>query len=276
MRPPADSAAEEDARTREVRVGPDIWPWLSLPFLAFLLVPVVAVLLRSTPRELLDSLLTPDVQQALRLSLGTSATATAFGVLFGTPVAYLLATRRTRWRQAIDVVVDLPVVLPPSVAGIALLMAFGRNGLLGGPLAAIGISLPFTPMAVVLAQAFVAAPFYIKAAAIGFSQVDRELQRAAALDGASRWQAFRHVTVPLSSPALFGGAAMMWARAIGEFGATIIFAGNFPGRTQTMPLAIYLGFEFDIHLALTLSVILVGLSVVILAIMKGLLHRDVL
>jgi molybdate transport system permease protein len=258
-----------------VRRGTDIWPWLSVPLLGFLLLPLLSLFLKTPPSNLWASLGAPAVRQAVGLSLATSLPATAAGIVFGTPVAYFLAHRRSRLRRLVDVLIDMPVVLPPSVAGIALLMAFGRRGFLGGLLNALGLQLAFTPLAVVMAQGFVAAPFFVKAAAIGFGQVDPELHQAASLDGAGKWQAFRHVTVPLSWPALLGGAAMMWARAIGEFGATIIFAGNFPGRTQTMPLAIYLGFEFDLNLALTLSVILVGLSIVILVVMKGLLHREV-
>jgi molybdate transport system permease protein len=155
---------------------------------------------------------------------------------------------------------------------VALLMAFGRRGLVGAWLASLGITLPFTPLAVVLAQSFIAAPLYIKSATLGFTGVDCELRRAAALDGANRWQTFRYIIIPMSWNALLSGIVMTWARALGEFGATIIFAGNFPGRTQTMPLAIYIGFELDISAALALSAILIGLSFVVLAIVKGVLR----
>ena len=167
------------------------------------------------------------------------------------------------------------MVLPPSVAGIVLLLAFGRRGLLGAYLSAAGIDIAFTSVAVVLAQLFVAAPFYVKAAISAFGGVDRDLEQAAALDGASGWGIFRHVTVPLAWPVLFGGAVMSWARALGEFGATIIFAGNFPGRTQTMPLAIYIGFELELSRALTLSVILLVISFLVLFVVKGLLRQRV-
>ncbi len=166
------------------------------------------------------------------------------------------------------------MVLPPSVAGIALLVAFGRRGLLGQYLSVVGIELAFTQTAVVLAQLFVAAPFYIKAAAAGFAAVDRELEQAAALDGATAFQVARYVTVPLAWTALFGGIVMTWARALGEFGATIIFAGNFIGRTQTMPLAIYQGFEQELSVALTLSVILLAVSFAVLFVVKGVLRRQ--
>jgi molybdate transport system permease protein len=165
-------------------------------------------------------------------------------------------------------------VLPPAVAGIALLMAFGRRGVLGGTLDTLGIHIAFTPIAVIMAQTFIAAAFFIKAASIGFASVDRELEQAAGLDGASGWQTFRYLILPLSWSAMLSGAVMTWARALGEFGATIIFAGNFAGRTQTMPLAIYLGFELNLDTALTLSVVLIGFAFLALLLVKQFLHRD--
>jgi molybdate transport system permease protein len=242
--------------------------------LAFLIVPLVALFLRTSPGDLLNSLSGPPVWQAIGLSLTSSLMATALAVLLGTPLGYLLARSRVPFRRGVDTLIDLPSVMPPSVAGLALLMAFGRRGLVGGYLHLWGIDIAFTSLAVVLAQLFIAAPLYVKSASIGFEAVDRELERAAALDGASPWQVFRFVTVPLSWTALLGGAVMTWARALGEFGATIIFAGNLPGRTQTMPMAIYLGFETDLNTALTLSVILVGLSFLALLLVKGVLHRE--
>jgi molybdate transport system permease protein len=191
----------------------------------------------------------------------------------GTPVAYLLSKRHFRFYRLVDTLIDLPTVLPPAVAGVALLMAFGRRGLFGPWLEIAGINIPFTVIAVVMAQTFLAAPFYVKAAAIGFSAIGPELKEAAALDGANRWQIFRYVTLPLSWMALLSGSVMTWARALGEFGATIIFAGNFPGRTQTMPLAIYIGFEIDLNVALTLAIILISFSFLTLVIVKGFLHR---
>jgi molybdate transport system permease protein len=154
-------------------------------------------------------------------------------------------------------------------------MAFGRGGLLGSGLAALGISLPFTAAAVVLAQTFVSASLYIKSAAIGLGSVEPELRHAAAIDGAGRWQTFWYVTLPLSWVSILTGSVLAWARALGEFGATIIFAGNFPGRTQTMPLAIYIGFEIDLQVALVLSVILIAFSFVIILLVKALLHRSI-
>jgi molybdate transport system permease protein len=251
--------------------------WLlvaSLPMLAFLLLPLLALLLRIPLAQLLATLANREVAQAISLSMITTALTVLLTLLLGTPVAYLLARRRFRGHTALDTLIDLPMVLPPSVAGIALLVAFGRRGLFGQYLSAVGIELPFTPYAVVLAQLFVAAPFYIKAAANGFAGVDRELEQAAALDGASPRQVFRYVTGPLAWVSLFGGAVMTWARALGEFGATIIFAGNFVGRTQTMPLAIYQGFEQELNVALTLSVILLAVSFGVLFIVRGVLRQQ--
>jgi molybdate transport system permease protein len=251
--------------------------WLliaSLPMLGFLLLPLLALLLRIPLAQLLANLTNPEVAQAISLSMATTALTVLLTLLLGTPVAYLLARRRFRGHTALDTLIDLPMVLPPSVAGIALLVAFGRRGLLGQYLSVAGIELAFTSTAVVLAQLFVAAPFYIKAAAAGFAGIDRELELAAALDGASPRQVFRYVTAPLAWTSLFGGAVMTWARALGEFGATIIFAGNFVGRTQTMPLAIYQGFEQELSVALTLSIILLAVSFAVLFLVKGLLRQQ--
>ncbi len=245
----------------------------SLPLLLFLALPLAALVLRVSPANVLANVLDRTVAQAIGLSMATTAITTVVTIAAGTPIAYLLARRRFRGWAAVDTLIDLPMVLPPSVAGIALLVAFGRRGLLGPVLADLGIEVAFTQAAVVLAQTFVAAPFYVKAAMVGFAGVERELEQAAALDGASGRQVFRYVTLPLSGTALVGGAVMTWARALGEFGATIIFAGNFPGRTQTMPLAIYLGFEMELNVALTLAVILLALSFAVLFVVKGVLRQ---
>lgn len=250
------------------------WQLLALPLLLFIVIPLLALFLRISPGDMLETLLQKQVMQALRLSLISSLSATALTLLAGTPLAYLLSQRRLPFYRMIDTIIDLPTVLPPSVAGVALLMAFGRKGLLGPFLTTLGFNIPFTFGAVILAQTFVAAPFYVKAAAIGFAGIDFELKQAAALDGANRWQIFRYVTLPLSWMALVSGAVMTWARALGEFGATILFAGNMQGITQTMPLAIYVGFETDLPVALTLSIILVCCSFLILMFVKRLLLRS--
>jgi molybdate transport system permease protein len=246
------------------------WVLLSLPMLAFLTLPLLALLLRTPPANLLANLSKPAVLQAISLSVQTSLVSTSLTVLMGTPVAYLLARRRFALHRVIDTLVDLPVVLPPAVAGVALLMAFGKRGLVGGLLADLGITIAFTTIAVIMAQIFISAPFFIRSAVVGFSAIESELEQAAAIDGANAWQVFRLMTVPLSWTALLSGAVMAWARALGEFGATIIFAGNFPGRTQTMPLAIYMGFEVNLDIALTLSVLLVGCSFAVLMLVKAL------
>lgn len=247
----------------------------SLPLFLFLALPVVALLLRTPLGELQQTLRSPVAIQAIGLSLATSTTATLLAVLLGLPLAWLLARRRFRGRVLVDTLIDLPMVLPPAVAGLALLMAFGRRGLLGRSLNLLGFEIVFTPVAVVLAQLFIASPFFVKAAVSGFSAVSNDLEEAARLDGAGALEVFRYVTLPLARNILFSGAAMTWARALGEFGATIIFAGNFPGRTQTMPLAIYLGIEIDINLALTLSVMLLGVAFLVLLVVKRVLHRQI-
>ncbi len=247
--------------------------FLALPMLLFLGAPLAALLFRISPSSLIENLGDAAVVQALNLSLTTTALSTCAAVVFGTPLAYLLARRDFRGRAIIDTLVDLPMVLPPSVAGIALLIAFGRRGLVGGYLDTIGLHLAFSQTAVVMAQVFVAAPFYIKAAIAGFAGVDRDLEQAAAIDGAGGWRIFRHITTPLAWTVLLGGTMMTWARALGEFGATIIFAGNLPGRTQTMPLAIYLGYELNLNVALTLSVILMATSFLVLFVVKRLLRQ---
>ncbi len=250
-------------------------PWvLSLPFLVFLILPLAALVLRLPPGRLIPALSSTQVVQAVTLSLATTLVTTLVTICFGTPVGYMLARRRFPLRRVVDTLVDLPTVLPPAVAGVGLLMAFGRRGILGGMLDAWGIQIPFTWVAVVMAQTFVASAFYIKSAAVGFASINPELEQSAALDGAGGWQVFRHVTAPLASSALLSGAVMTWARALGEFGATIIFAGNYPGRTQTMPLAIYLGFELDLDVALTLAVILIACSFLVLMVVKGILHPE--
>ena len=244
--------------------------WLAVAVFAVLLVlPVAAILLRAAlGTNLFGALARPVVVDALRLSLLTTGVSLLVALVLGTPVAWLLA-RRQFWGKAwLDGLLELPMVLPPAVAGIGLLMAFGRRGLLGPTLAALGITVGFTTTAVVLAQVFVAAPFYVRAAKVGFQGVDRELEEMAATLGASGWTSFWRVTVPLAFPSLLTGAAMCWARALGEFGATIMFAGSFQGRTQTMPLAIYGALESDLEAALALSAILVVVSFVLLGVVR--------
>jgi molybdate transport system permease protein len=271
---PAATLPQRTGAARPAVASTSLWRLLSLPLLAFLILPLLALLWRTPPSNIASNLADPQVVDSIVLSLSTTLLTTCVTIVFGLPVAHLLARHRFPLRRMVDTLVDLPTVLPPSVAGVALLLAFGRRGILGSLLGDMGIHIAFTPIAVVLAQTFVAAPFFIKSATAGFANIDPELEQAAALDGAGAWHIFRHVTVPLAWTALVGGAVMTWARALGEFGATIIFAGNYPGRTQTMPLAIYIGFELNLNVALTLSVILVGCSFLVLMVVKSLLHRE--
>jgi molybdate transport system permease protein len=232
----------------------------------FLCVPLVAMfwrLLRDgrgvTPEALAI------LREAMALSLLTTAVAMVIVVTTGVPLAFFLARRAFPGSRVIDTLVDLPIVLPPAVAGIALLVAFGRNGLVGRWLSTVGVTVGFTTAAVILAQVFVAAPFFVRAAKSGFQRVDLDLEDASADLGASPLRTLRTVTFPMALPSLIAGAVLAWARALGEFGATIMFAGNFPGVTQTMPLAIYARFGAgDLTSALVLSVVLLVASVIVL------------
>ena len=247
----------------------------ALALALFLALPLVGLLARTAAAsQLWAALGRPIVFEALRLSLLTSVVTLLLALTLGSPLALLLARRRWRGIGLLDSLVDLPIVLPPAVAGLALLLTFGRRGLLGGPLAGVGVELPFTTVAVVMASLFVAAPFYVRAARSGFLGVPRELEEAARVEGATEWQVFRFVSVPVAAPALFGGAVLCWARALGEFGATIMFAGQFLGRTQTMPLAIYAALESDVDAALALSVLLLAISFGLLVLFRRWLQRS--
>ena len=190
--------------------------------------------------------------------------------VFGTPLAYVMSRWNFKHKSWLEILLDLPIVLPPSVAGLALLIAFGRNGFFGPALSILGISLPFTTPAVVIAQTFVAAPLFVRSARIGFSQIDHQIIEAAHVEGANQWQLFYEVMIPLTGRVLASGAILTWTRALGEFGATILFAGNLQGTTQTMPMAIYLGFESNLGVALILSVVLIAVSIIVLAATKRL------
>ncbi len=231
-----------------------------LAFLSLLVLPMLSLLIRIPPGALPGRLSNPLIVQALRLSLVTSCVSTALVFVLGLPLAYLLAMRAFPGKRVLEVLIDLPMVLPPTVAGVGLLLAFGRAGLAGRGAAALGITIPFTTLAVVLAQMFVAGPFLINTARAGLEEVDAKYLRAASTLRASPRYTFLRVALPMSFPSLVAGAAMTWARALGEFGATIIFAGNLPGRTQTMPLAVYIALESDLDAAVALSVILLLVS----------------
>ena len=226
--------------------------------------PILAMLFRVPVGVLVGRLGDPEIQQALRLSLITSALSTLTVVLLGLPTAYLLAARSFPGKRILEGVLDLPMVLPPTVAGLALLLAFGRAGLAGGALRAFGVTLPFTTMAVIVAQVFMAVPFFIAPVRAGMAAVDQRYLDAAATLRASETYTFFRIILPLSLPTVLAGTAMAWARSLGEFGATITFAGNLPGRTQTMPLAVYVQMESDIDRAVALSVLLLVMSATLL------------
>lgn len=244
-----------------------------VPIVTLLVLPVAAVYLRLDFATVLGKLAEPEILEALRLSLATSLSATLVVVVLGTPLAYLLATRRFAGRRVLEALVDLPMVLPPTVAGFALLVAFGRAGLAGQALQIAGIELPFTTAAVVVAQAFMAAPFYVSAARAGFEGVDVRLLEAAATLGAHERARFIRVMVPLAVPALLAGTTMTFARALGEFGATITFAGNLPGSTRTLPLAVYVALQSDLDAAMVLSALLLAVSFTLLLMLRGALAR---
>lgn len=247
----------------------------SLLLLALLALPVLALLWRAGTDGMLGLIAQPTAISALKLSLLTSTLSVLIAIVTGTPLAFVIARRRFPGKAFLELVIDLPIVLPPSVAGIALLIAFGRQGVFGAWLNAFGITLPFTTTAVVLAQTFVSAPLFVRAARIGFAQIEHQVVEAAYVEGSNEWQLFRFVMLPLAGRAILSGAILAWTRAIGEFGATILFAGNLEGVTQTMPLAIYLGLERSLSIALALSTVLVFVSFLLLLVTRRLEdHRD--
>ena len=256
-------------------------PWMpagiaaTVVYVVFVCLPVLALLIRAVQQEsFADSLTSNIALQALRLSLITSLVSMVVVVVLGTPFALLLARSDSRILKAVDSLVELPLVLPPVVAGVAMLMAFGRQGLIGPALSGLGISLPFTTIAVVFAQMFVAAPFYVRAAKLGFQSVARDYEDVSQTLGVSPWRTFWKLTLPLAAPSIIGGLALAWARAISEFGATIMFAGNLTGRTQTMPLAILSAMESDLGAALSLSVLLLIGSLAVLLVLGMFTRRQ--
>ncbi|HZT98394.1 MAG TPA: ABC transporter permease [Ktedonobacteraceae bacterium] len=241
---------------------------LAATFFLFLGVPLASLLLREPPALLWSAMQQPDVLQALQLSLFTTSISTLLAALFGLPVAYVLARMDFPGHKVLETIVTMPTVLPPVVAGVALLLTFGRMGLLGHYLSLLGITLPFTTVAVIMAQTFIAAPFFVNSARAGLEQLDRRYELAAYTLRASPLYTFWHVVLPLIRPALLAGTGLAWARALGEFGATITFAGNFPGITQTMPIAVYIAAESDLDKAIALSVVLLAVSFGILLALK--------
>jgi molybdate transport system permease protein len=236
--------------------------------LTFLVLPLVAIFERLSLGQLIDQLGSDVTKDAILVTLKTSAIANAITLVVGTPAAYFLATRRFRGRSLVVTLIELPLVLPPAVAGIGLLAAFGRVGLLGGEIDALGLQIPFTQAAVVLAVVFVASPFYLRQAIAAFEAVDGTLIDAARTLGARPARAFRRVALPLAMGGLAAGWALSFARGVGEFGATIIFAGSLQGRTQTLPLAIYAQFEQDFDQALAIGALLIVFSAAVLLAVK--------
>jgi molybdate transport system permease protein len=240
---------------------------LTIPLVIFLGLPVLTLVARGVLGGGLGHAFTRRVVlDALSLSLTTTVVSLALTLALGTPLAYLLARRSFRGSSIVETIVDLPIVLPPSVAGLALLLVLGRRGILGGALDVVGVSIPFTTIAVVLAQTFVAAPFFVRSARAGIAAVDRDIEDAARVDGASERDVFRWVTAPLAGAALAAGAVMSWSRALGEFGATIMFAGNVEGRTQTLPLVVYGEFgagDLDASIAAASILVLAAFGVLV-------------
>jgi molybdate transport system permease protein len=249
-----DDSPALPGNSRGARIGTGALAAIALAFLAL---PVIALLVRAVFGGALASIPIKATLDALVLSLVASGFTIAVIVVFGSPLAWVLARRSFRGKALAETLVDLPIVLPPTVAGLALLLAFGRRGVVGPTLEAAGISIPFTTVAVVIAQVFVAAPFYIRATRAGFQSVDRDIEEAAAVDGASGTEIVRRITVPLAAPAVGAGLVLAWARALGEFGATIMFAGNVAGRTQTLPLLVYSEFQGSLDAAAAAATVLV-------------------
>ncbi|MFB4297349.1 ABC transporter permease [Actinomadura sp. NTSP31] len=248
-------------------------PWFlllpALAGLAFLVLPLAGLLARAPWSTLGTRLGQGQVLEALRLSLVTATISTGVCLLLGVPLAWVLARASFPGLRLVRALVTVPLVLPPVVGGVALLLALGRRGLVGAWLdSAFGITLPFTTAGVVLAETFVAMPFLVISVEGALRAADLRYEEAAATLGAGRWTVFRRVTLPLVAPGVAAGAVLCWARALGEFGATITFAGNFPGRTQTMPLAVYLALQNDPQAAIVLSLVLLAVSVAVLAALR--------
>ncbi|HEX2738930.1 MAG TPA: ABC transporter permease [Rubrobacter sp.] len=239
----------------------------------FISLPLLSLVVWTIDEQAWRAMASPTAVDALLLSIRTTAITMLILLVVGTPAAYVLARVNFRGNRVINTLIDIPVVLPPSAAGIALLLAFGRFGLVGQHLEVLGITLTFTTAAVVMAEIFVAAPFYVRQAATGFGAVDLTVEEAALVDGAGRSTVFFRITVPLAFPALVAGALTAWARALGEFGATVIFAGSFRGVTQTIPLAIFAEFHRDLDAAVALSVLVLGFAFAVILAVRYLTNR---
>ncbi len=241
---------------------------LAIVGVAFFVLPLVGLLYRAPWHNALGELTTPEALTALRLSFVVSLAATALALVLGVPLAWIYARVTFPGRDVVRALTTLPMILPPVVGGVALLFAFGRRGLFGPALDTIGIRLPFTTAGAILAATFVAMPFLVLTVEAGLRSMDRRYEDAARTLGAGRWLVFRRVTLPLIAPSVFAGAVLSWARALGEFGATITFAGNLPGTTQTLPLAVYIALETRPEVAIMLSIVLLAVSLAILVAMR--------
>ena len=265
--PAPREASAERARRRPFNWGGATVLVLAGIFAVFLALPIVVLVARSILSGALAQVVgTSAILAALALSLATTSISLVLAVGFGLPLAFVLARRSFRGKWLVEAIVDLPIVLPPAVAGLALLLVFGRRGALAGPMQATGLDIAFTTVAVILAQTFVSAPFFVRSARAGIAGVDRDLEDAARVDGATESRLFRDVTVPLAGAVLAGGLVMSWARALGEFGATIMFAGNVEGRTQTLPLVVYAEFQagnLDASIAGAVILVLAALGVLV-------------
>jgi len=240
----------------------------------FISLPILSLVIWTISEDSWRAMSSPLARDALLLSMRTTAISMFIIVVVGTPAAYVLARAEFRGKRFLEALVDIPAVLPPSAAGIALLLTFGRFGLVGKYFDAFGVTISFTTAAVVIAEIFVAAHFYVRQASVGFASVRRDVEEAAMVDGAGRFSVFTRVTVPLAFPALVAGALTAWARALGEFGATIIFAGSFRGITQTIPLAIFAEFHSDIDAAVALSVLVLGFAFAVILTVRYLTARS--
>jgi len=240
----------------------------------YLALPILALFLRITPDEFFSALHDPEVTSALWLSLLTTVITLIIVIVIGTPFAYFHSRFSYPGKMVVDTLIDLPLVLPPAVAGVALLMLYGRVGLLGRYANMFGISIAFTTLAVIMAQIFVASPFYLRQAKSLFEQLDPAYEQTARTLGASSLRTMAQVTLPMTAGGLVSGAVMTFGRALGEFGATIMFAGNLPGVTQTMPLAVYVGMESDLSIGLTLSILLVIISFAIMIVVRLIQKRE--
>jgi molybdate transport system permease protein len=249
--------------------APVLFVVLAAVGVAFFVLPLVGLLYRAPWQTAVGDLTSPEALTALRLSFVVSLAATALALLLGVPLAWVYARVAFPGRNVVRALTTLPMILPPVVGGVALLFAFGRRGLFGQALDAMfGIRLPFTTAGAILAATFVAMPFLVLTVEAGLRSMDRRYEDAARTLGAGRWLVFRRVTLPLIAPSIFAGAVLCWARALGEFGATITFAGNLPGTTQTLPLAVYIALETRPEVAITLSLVLLAISLAILVAMR--------